>query len=548
MVVMTDGNENVDPSVVDPLVQAAISWFNDRVYAIGLGTETNVSAATLGAIAVYQLITGNITSFQQQFLLTKYFLQILAQVTDSAIVVDPQGELRRGDEHRIPFDIGEGDVSIDVVALSPLAPLLDFTLEAPDGTLIGPGAGPNVTFQLDAGDEFYRVLLPAIPGNAAGTHAGRWTAILGIRDPRKVIAPGGLTRVEGSTNVLANVDRQALQAVATRGALPYTLFVQSYSNLKMRVEVRQDSYLPGATLTLVAVLTEYRIPLRGPARVIVEVTEPDGREVQVQLDEVEPGRFSGAHVTGGAGIYRCRFRAHGTTRGGKLFQREDTRTAAINARLAPGGDLSSTVPGGGGGDHDRERWCALIACLLREPSIIRLLQKHDVDPAEIAACVKRYCTMARVSPSVAPTRSAATSAEDVVMSEETERLKNELTRLRAELKKEAAFDSVRWDDLLTPAPKAVATPPKPERAADEHVHHESHHTRALPALVTDEDGNTRVLLPAGHGASVEQRGGRGQGGGPEDGGHDHGPTGGGADSGGGHTHGHGEADRRPKKR
>jgi hypothetical protein len=165
MVVMTDGNETESPSVTDPVVTAAIAWFREQVYAIGLGDETNVSAGTLGAIARYQLITGNITTAEQRFMLTKYFVQILATITQSAIVVDPQGELRPGEEHRITFDICESDVSMDVLAICPLGPLLDFRLEAPDGSIIHPATGPNVHHQVDTGDQIYRIGLPAIPAS-----------------------------------------------------------------------------------------------------------------------------------------------------------------------------------------------------------------------------------------------------------------------------------------------------------------------------------------------------------------------------------------------
>jgi hypothetical protein len=512
MVVMTDGNENVDPLVTDSTVTSAIAWFNNSVYAIGLGDETNVSAATLGAVARYQLITGNITTSAQQFLLTKYFLQILAQISDSAIVVDPQGELRPGDVHRIPFDLGECDVSVDVVAICPVAPLLDLTLEAPDGTVIDVTSGPNVTLQIDAGDEFYRVQLPAIPGNAAGTHAGRWTAVLRIRDLRKDAAAVMLRRSEAGSQVLAGIDKQALASVAKRGALPYQLFVQSYSNLTMAVEVRQDSFLPGTELTLLANLQEYRLPVAGRARVVVEVSEPDGREVHVQLDEVAPGRFKGKHATADKGIYRCRFRAAGTTRAGQPFQREDTRTAAINARLAPGGDLSPTAPGGGKDDHDRQRWCELVSCLLHEPSIVRFLEKHEVNPREVAACLKRYCASARASKTVTHVPAGRLAAQEVAMSEETDRLRGELAALRAQLKKEAAFafDSIRWDDLLAaaPAPKPVPAPPEPVGPAAEDQRMEAHHNRALPALVMDDDGTTRLFLPAGHRPGDEHHGHR----------------------------------------
>jgi hypothetical protein len=465
MVVMTDGNENVAPSVTDASVASAIAWFNDSVYAIGLGDETNVSAATLGAVARYQLITGNITTSEQQFLLTKYFLQILAAISDNAVVVDPQGELRPGDVHRIGFDIGESDVSMDVVAICPLAPLLDFSLEAPDGTVVRAGTSPNVALQVDAGDEFYRIGLPAVPGSAAGTHAGRWTAVLRLGDPRKL----GAAREGG-----ADIDRQALASVGRRGALAYQLFVQSYSNLSMKVDLAQDGFAPGTTLRLSADLLEYRQPLAGPARVIVEVAEPGGFETSLQLGQVGPGRFRGEYVASRRGVYTCRFRASGTTRGGRTFQREETRSAAVNARLGPGGGLATTVPPSTSGP-DRRHWCELLACLLKEPSIARLLARYKIEAAEIERCLKRYCAPEREAPAAPPVRAAKKPAA------------RELDKLREEVR---TLESVL---LRPPEAKPLPPPPKP-KAAD--PAHEAHHFRALPAVVVDDDGTTRVFVPS----------------------------------------------------
>jgi hypothetical protein len=134
MLVMTDGNQNRTPLVTDPAVTAAIAPYSDNVYAVGLGTPGNVSDTTLGAIARHMLVTGDVTAAERRFRLTKYFIQILAGVTRTAIMVDPQGDLHLDTEHTIPFFVTESDVEMDVIVLCPIAPLLDFTLEAPDGT------------------------------------------------------------------------------------------------------------------------------------------------------------------------------------------------------------------------------------------------------------------------------------------------------------------------------------------------------------------------------------------------------------------------------
>jgi hypothetical protein len=371
--------------------------------------------------------------------------------------------------------------------------------------VIDMNAGPNVSFQIDAGDEFYRMQLPAIAANAR-THAGRWTAVLKIRDLRQTMATIGLKRFDPGETVFANVDRQALAALAARGALPYQLFVQSYSNLRMTADVQQSSFRPGATLSLLATLKEYRVPLIGPARVVVEITAPDGSESQVPLTEVSTGQFSRAHTAIQTGLYRCRFRATGTTRAGRPFQREETRTVAINARLGPGGDLAPTGPVGSTADDDeRRRWCALVSCLLQQPSIVRLLEKNRIDRAELATCLKRYCRTTGASER-SVSASLQPQAGEESMSEDTEKVLSELAKLRAELRKDATLDSLRWEELLTPSPEAKAVPAAPVVRPHPvgHEDHEAHHTRALPALVTDDEGKTSVMIPPGHEAEARR--------------------------------------------
>ena len=509
MVVMTDGNENSGPSVTSPQVQNAVAWFSNSVYAIGLGDETNVSATTLGAISRYQLITGQITSNEQRFLLTKYFLQILAQISNNAIIVDPQGDLRPGEEHRIQFPVGDSDVSFDAIVLCPIPWSLDFSLEAPDGTVIRPGASPNVGYQLDAKDTLYRVSLPAVPANAGGTHGGMWTAVLKIRD----LSRG--TAVVDARRFSAALEQGDLAAVGRKGALPYQFIVQAYSNLSMRVELDQDSYAPGATLTLYAEIDEYRVPLARKARIAVTITEPNGDDVQLILAELSPGRFRGTHVTGLQGLYQCTYRAGGLTRAGKRFQREEVRTAVVSRRLRPGSDggyLSqdpSTC-----GHSDSHNICDLLACLLREPSILKLLKRQEVDPREIEQCVLRYCSDAGRREHLQGAQ--AHDHQEQPMNEDMRKVLREIEMLRQELKTSAPGSAQHLEHLLRAAPLVEA------RAAQEsmpqmdmnmdmpgqgHGHgpqpgnmpdaHEDHHRHPLPFVIVDETGKpTRLVKPA----------------------------------------------------
>ena len=485
MVVMTDGNENSGPSVTSQAVHDAVAWFADQVYAIGLGDENNVSATTLAAIARYQLITGRITSNEQRFLLTKYFLQILAQIANSAIIVDPVGELRLKEEHRIPFTVADSDVSMQVIALCPVAPLIDVRLEAPDGTIIGPVASANVIYRIEPEVSFYRVLLPALAGNASGTHAGQWTVILRIGDIKPTLANLPPKEAVRLRKAMAEVEARALASVSRAGALPYQVVVQSYSNLMMTVGARQDGFMPGAGVTLQADLKEYLRPVMG-AHVVVEVTEPDGREVFVQLSEVAAGRFESTYRTGIEGLYRLRFQAHGVTRGGKPFQREATRTVAVSATLG----LSGTPDDGGRGTSDRA-WCDLVACLLRRPSIRRSLKGLEIDPREIEACLKRYCSAGH-PPRITPGAMKAPV--------ETQGLRRDKVSLREALDQVPAGKSP-WEHVIRPAaavrrvslPKSRVPKEKPMSKTDDHHHH------PLPSSSWTARAGSRessVLLPS----------------------------------------------------
>jgi hypothetical protein len=377
MLVMTDGNENVPPNANSSAVATAVGGFSDSVYAIGLGNHTNVSAATLGAIANYMLITGDITTAEHRFRLTKYFMQILASVTRSAIVVDPQGDLHLGSVHRIPFQLAEGDISVDVIALSPAAPLLDIRLEAPDGTVITPStASPNVSFNLGREDAYYRIDLPAVPGSP-GTHEGQWTALLTVR------RRGPVTH---------GFDGPSLAAVLGQtGTLPYNLVVQSYSNLMMEADATPTIVAPSQPVTLVAALREYDVPVAGRATVQVEAEDPLGGLELVPLPETAAGTFGAPYTSALRGIHTFRFRAAGTTLGGRPFTREETRTAAVSdPRVSDGA--------GPVRDDQRRRLCDLLECLLEQGGLARYLERNEMDPEAFARCLRRYspCTSKEV--------------------------------------------------------------------------------------------------------------------------------------------------------
>ena len=133
MIVLTDGNENRSRSHDLPA-----GTINQTTFAIGFGLPGQVSDPMLGQISAntggYLLATGNMTNDDERFPLAKFFIQILKDATLNQTVVDPAGQLLwNGEPQEIPFQVADSDVSIDVVALSPLPLALDFQLVTPGG-------------------------------------------------------------------------------------------------------------------------------------------------------------------------------------------------------------------------------------------------------------------------------------------------------------------------------------------------------------------------------------------------------------------------------
>jgi hypothetical protein len=121
----------------------------------------------------------------------------------------------------------------------------------------------------------------------------------------------------------------------------YSVEVHTFSNLRMKPRIDQNSFEPGAAITLRASLTEYGVPVEGRASVRVRVTRPDASVVSHTLSEELEGNFEKVFNASMSGIYTCRFMASGTTMRGKPFTREQTLTTAVWS----GGDTPRTPTG-----------------------------------------------------------------------------------------------------------------------------------------------------------------------------------------------------------
>jgi len=368
MVVLTDGMWNRPPSLDD--VTGSITA---NTFAVGLGIPSNISVSALTTLCQghngYLLITGTLTP-DQSMRLSKYFLQILAGITNAQIVADPAGVLDRTSEHRIPFWMCEADYGMDLIVLSPAPWVIDVQLETPDGTRITPSSGAggaNSQFVLSQYTSYYRCALPVLPANATGSHEGLWHAVL------KLGRRGG-----------GNYKYESGSTYPKGPVVPYEVVAHSYSSLTFSAHVAQSSFEIGATAELSASLLEYDAVLRGRAKVWAEVRRPDGTTGVIMLHAVPGDRYAASYNLPIPGVYTFRVRAHGETMHGLPFEREQTLTAVA----VPGGDCWDPS------DPPRDPICELLDCLRKgamSDEFIRRLKALGIDLGVLLKCVEKKC-------------------------------------------------------------------------------------------------------------------------------------------------------------
>lgn len=378
IVVLTDGQENHD-GYTRRYISDVADLINERVYAIGLGTAANLQPAALEALCNgnegYLLMTGDLDT-SATFRLAKYYQQILAGVTNQDIIKDPEGSIKPGHVHRIPFRLNETDITADVIVLTPAPEALRFALEAPGGQIIDPASAagnPAIGYRVGRNVTFYHLTLP-VPLPPGPAHAGLWHAILKVDERHSKRYLGGLDKNPGQ------------YARVRAHGIPYSLTARAYSNLRMRAKLSQNSHEPGAILTLRALLTEYGVPVEKRAVVRAELDRPDGSRAVLSLIEVEPGIFEANTTAALAGVYRFRVLADGKTFRNVPFTREQL----LSGSVWKGGD--EPLPGSKDDPNaDRERLCKLLNCLLRISGVPQHLAKIGIDPQALEKCLKAFC-------------------------------------------------------------------------------------------------------------------------------------------------------------
>lgn len=381
LVVLTDGIENTAPFIAD--VAADI---NALTYSVGFGTPQNISVAALQAISGnhggYLLITGAITG-DNRFLLQKYFLQILAGISNAEIVLDPQGFLVQGAGQEIPFPVTDADAGLDVILLTPYPELVNFRLRAPTTSMIidpsTPATHPYIQFVQSKGVSYYRLSLPTELAPHRLDQGGVWRALLDIGKP--IVVEAAVSKRPSREQIFAQ--ERLRSSLREQGGVPFSLVIHAYSNLSFRASVHQSGYEPGAAVQLTGTLAESGVPLEGAATVWAEVATPGNQVMHVNLVREEPGAYRGKFFASEAGIYRARVRAAGQTLRGFPFRRERTLTAAVwiggNSQGGPGGTTTVSL-------------CHLLNCLFGEKGVIlpqfeAVLRRLGCDIAALRRCL-----------------------------------------------------------------------------------------------------------------------------------------------------------------
>lgn len=388
MVVLTDGREEHD-GYDRRFISDVAGEIDSRVYAIGLGTPGALRPAALQALCDdrdgYMMITGALDA-DALFRLTKYYQQILAGVTNNEIVVDPEGAIRPGQKHIVPFRLCETDISADAILMSPAPYAIRYTLVTPGGETIDAGvATASPAIELGGGSQirFYRMTLPVALGGAKN-HEGIWKAVLEVEKDY----------FERYLSDLKKKRPELHDRVAAHG-VRYGVMCRTWSNLRFSVRAGQTSREPGGELALRARLSEFGVPVEGRAAVTAEVEMPDGATTLLGFTEMSDGMHEARITLAQPGVARCRVVANGRTLRGTPFTREQTVTGAA---WAGGDDTPPTSRPGGAGAGTHDALCCLLTCLVDSDGGQRVLKKLEIDPDEMRRCLKSCCGSGEAEP------------------------------------------------------------------------------------------------------------------------------------------------------
>lgn len=390
LLVLTDGKENRPRFIAD--VAAEI---DAQTFAVSLGRPQNTSAVALQTLASnrggYLLLSSRIPH-RDPFALQNDFLEVLAGMQQSEVLLSRGGLLVEGATQRVPFVVSEAEGGIDVIVLSEQANAIDFRLQTPSGRIIEPWravAEPSMRFVHGKYCSYYRIVLPVQLLPSRFDREGTWHVLLklgklqlarsndgeqgtdrsivhGLHRRPRAGQRGDAQVVDERVRRFEVAQRSAAQAAPAAPALglrkrvAYSVRVHAYSSVVLQCDLEQSSHEPGARVSVTASLTQAGLPMQNGVSVVAELTGPRGDTTTRPLTPSGDGRFTLELTAAASGVHALRVEARGRTRSGLPFVRERERNAVVwrgaDTELAPQtADVQELLLSGEGGRAELER-------------------------------------------------------------------------------------------------------------------------------------------------------------------------------------------------
>jgi hypothetical protein len=293
VIMLTDGEGNMPPSARQAVLMASNANPAQRFYIIAFEAEKmsdelaevsnmpprlNTNGNVIGPAAQI-LVTGTLAA-EREFILHKFYTQILADQTGQAFVVDPVYTLAPGQSTLLPIGFGEVDYAADIVVCArPSIKYLGMSLISPTGTTyefdLNNTAVNTGTMQKTLSEKgkwkAFRCTFPIKPDE---NHVGEWQLMV--------------------HNHADDAD------------LRFTVLVTADSDLLLDGWVQQEAHRPGLPMdiTLKPTLFGRAVALQEPVEVLM--TRPGGGSELLKLDQKTDGTYGGRYrKTDQVGDYQC---------------------------------------------------------------------------------------------------------------------------------------------------------------------------------------------------------------------------------------------------
>jgi hypothetical protein len=279
---LTDGEGNVPPSAQQSVAAALDADPQQRFYIIAF--ETDEMSDELSAVSrmdprldddgnelgpAAQILTTGTLAEEREFILHKFYTQILADVTGQAFVVDPVNALGPGQSAVLPIGFGEVDYAADIVVCArPTAKYLEMVLISPSGTTfeykIGQGPIPTGPMRrMESVPGKWKAFHCSLPVKPSENHVGVWKLLVHNR--------------------------------ADSADMRYAIMVTAESDFLLDGWTLQAANRPGLPIDVILKPTLFGRPVGLQDPVEVLVTQPNEATTVISLERQPDGTYHGRY-------------------------------------------------------------------------------------------------------------------------------------------------------------------------------------------------------------------------------------------------------------